>query len=159
MGAWGYGSFENDDALDWLHALEGTRDETVVRTALANVAGAAADDYVQAPEAACAVAAAEVVAAAAGAPAPNLPDEVPEWLAEGAATVPPEWSELARHSVMRVREKSELRELWDEAGARGWLESTADLLERLGGTPYAPRDSNTGDRDPSANRSHRYELP
>jgi len=34
MGAWGLASFDNDDAIDWLHELERTDDFTLVRQTL-----------------------------------------------------------------------------------------------------------------------------
>ena len=39
MGAWGYGSFENDTALDWLVDFEGEGADTVI-VALEDVANA-----------------------------------------------------------------------------------------------------------------------
>ena len=42
MGAWGAGSFENDESLDWLDELE-ERGEAALRDALEPVAGAVED--------------------------------------------------------------------------------------------------------------------
>ena len=75
MGAWGYLPFENDDALDWLEDLEAGGAD-VVRKALAK----AADRYVQAPEGAIALAAAEVAAASQGNPLGDLPENVTDWV-------------------------------------------------------------------------------
>lgn len=130
MGAWGDGPFENDDAGDWVYDLEKTTDASLLRSTLESGTG---DDYLEAPDGANAIAAAEVVAAAMGRPAPSLPDEVTAWVAANAATVTPDVVDLARRAVDRVvADDSELRELWDEAGSDEWLRLTADLRSRLG---------------------------
>jgi len=127
MGAWGARSFENDDALDWVWELEDSSDDSVVRAALVAVHG---DGDVEAPEAACACAAAEVVAASAGRPATWLPNEVTAWVAaHGAAVVG--LREEARAAVQRIAAGSELQQLWAEAGAAEWDAGVADLLGRL----------------------------
>src|SRR5918996_298232 len=64
MGAWGAGIFDNDDAADWVYELEQAGDDSVLAETLAAVANAGADAYVEAPDAAAALAAAAVVAAA-----------------------------------------------------------------------------------------------
>lgn len=63
MGAWGTGSFENDDAADWVAGLDAISPEELTRILIA-----AADDpeYLEGPAASVAVAAAEVVAALEG---------------------------------------------------------------------------------------------
>lgn len=76
MGAWGVGSFENDDAGDWVWELEEAGDGSFLVDTLQPVADAAADKYVEVGEAACALAAAEVVAAALGQPGDDLPASV-----------------------------------------------------------------------------------
>jgi hypothetical protein len=136
MGAWGVGSFENDDALDWAWTLEGDEDGSVLRAAFAAVNDAGESDYVESNDAACAVAAAEVVAAAVGAPGPTLPADAQAWVAARGSVVGPELVEAARSSVERARDSSELRELWDDAGAEEWLAVVDDLRVRL--TPARP---------------------
>jgi hypothetical protein len=74
MGAWGYLAFENDDALDWLEELE-TGGADVVRQALAK----AGDRYVEAPDGATAIAAAEVTSASQGNRG-ELPSSVADWV-------------------------------------------------------------------------------
>ena len=73
MAAWGSGSFENDDAADWLAELG-----TIVPDDLTKIFGQAADDpaYFEAPAASVVVAAAEVVAALNGAPSKGTPAEI-----------------------------------------------------------------------------------
>lgn len=71
MGAWGSGSFDNDDALDWVNDLEGSKGTAVIEFALQAVLDES--DYLEAPECSAALCAAEVVAALKGAPGQGLP--------------------------------------------------------------------------------------
>jgi hypothetical protein len=64
MGARGTGTFENDDAIDRLAGLERSGDDALP-AALIPVAGAQEEAFVEAPDAARALAAAELVASAA----------------------------------------------------------------------------------------------
>ena len=66
MGAWGFGSFDNDDAADFLADATESGDLSLVRGALDNVL--TSTEYVEAPDASQAIAAAEIVAAALGRP-------------------------------------------------------------------------------------------
>jgi len=88
-------------------------------------------DYVETPEASCAIAAAEVVAAGKGAPTSNLPQEVKQWVNEHAAAMRLDLVELARKSVARISENSEVRHLWDEAGDQEWEAVVVRLQRRL----------------------------
>jgi hypothetical protein len=78
MGAWAYGNFANDDALDWVGTLT-DRGSAAIIQALSAVSKS--DEYLDAPFASAAIAAAEVVAALAGSPAATLPPEVSTWVA------------------------------------------------------------------------------
>lgn len=131
MGAWGAGSFENDDAMDWIAGVAESRDRAAISTALDAAAGATG--CLEAPECSEALAAAEVVAAGLGRPSGDAPEEV----ATVVAHFPSEkWSELldlARRAVTRVRNESELRDLWKEADSLDeWLERVDELRARLG---------------------------
>ncbi|HET7139649.1 MAG TPA: DUF4259 domain-containing protein [Arthrobacter sp.] len=127
MGAWGYLPFENDDALDWLEELE-AGGANVVRQALAK----AGDRYVEAPDGAIAIAAAEVTSASQGNPLGELPEKVTDWVATHGPEITAEDVEMALEAVERVKgEKSELAELWDDADEPEWRESLDDLAERL----------------------------
>ena len=54
MGAWGRGSFDNDDAADWVYEFE--RDgAAAVASALRQAAALGEDDYLEAPEASQAI--------------------------------------------------------------------------------------------------------
>lgn len=61
MGAWGVGSFENDNAVDWTYGLEGKSDLSFIETTLDKVLNWGAS-YLEAPDAEEAIAAAEAVA-------------------------------------------------------------------------------------------------
>jgi hypothetical protein len=130
MGTGGTGAFENDGAMDWIAELE-ERGETAIRDALTAAAGAGADTYVEAPAAEAALAAAEVVAALAGHRVDNLPEEVCAWV-DSRGIPADDLVDLALRATKRVASSSELRELWDEAGADQWLATTRDLRYRLG---------------------------
>ncbi|MEO5316884.1 DUF4259 domain-containing protein [Pseudarthrobacter sp. CC12] len=127
MGAWGYLPFENDDALNWLENLKAGGAD-VIRTALAK----AGDRYVEAPEGAIALAAADVTAASQGNPLGDLPENVTDWVTAHGFEITSEDVEMAVEAVERVAgEESELAELWDDAYEPEWRESLDDLRERL----------------------------
>ena len=129
MGGWGTGSFENDDAQNFLGQLKsfGLDD-------LRQILARAADkpDYMEAPESSVAVAAAEVIAALKGAPSRAVPHETEEWVGSAQGGSTPELNELARRAVNRVRINSELKDLWLEAeGLNEWSAGLRDLEQRL----------------------------
>lgn len=131
MGAWGTGSFENDDAADWLGNLG-----TLTPGGLTQVLVQAADHpgYLEAPAAGVAVAAAEVVAALSGSPAGALPPTIGEWTSKNQRASSPELKALAIRALGRVRTNSELKDLWLEAdGLNDWTAAVRDLQGRLGG--------------------------
>lgn len=111
MGVWGYLPFENDDALDWLEELEACGSD-VIRQALAK----AGDRYVEAPDGAVALAAAEVTAASQGNPLGDLPENVTDWVTAHGLEITAEDVEMAVEVVDRVR-------------SQRWLEETIDSQE------------------------------
>ena len=72
------GSFENDDAMDWVNDCVQAASAGVVKAALDRVLDA---DVVEVPDASAAIAAAEVVAASLGKPSPAIPANLKAWLA------------------------------------------------------------------------------
>lgn len=130
MGAWGFGAFDNDDAIDWISDLEESEDATVLEDALIAIPN---DDseYVEAPECSMAVAAAEVVAALAQHPSVDLPEQIREWVKNKPA--PDEKLRRRAHDVIaRILRSSELKELWsDSSDAEAWTASLHDLQRRL----------------------------
>ena len=130
MGAWGVGTFENDDAGDWVYQLESAADLKLVRRTLA--AAADPDGYLEAPACAEALAAAEVVAALAGRPAPDLPEEVRGWAKDHALRAPPDLLDLSVRALDQVAADSELRELWDDSDeGPAWIDRVQELRSRL----------------------------
>ena len=137
MGTWGARSFENDAALDWLSELE-AYGIAAIRNTLEAVTGAIA--YVDADEAQFAVAAAEVVAAARGNGGDELPEEVGVWINAHAAKVSGQDAVLARNAATRVRDSSELQELWDDNGPdNDWKHHIGGLIVRLSKDPVGIR--------------------
>lgn len=129
MGAWSHGSFDNDDALDWVGELQDKNGMEPIVDAFEAVLGA--DDYLEAPEASMGLAAAEVVAALLGKPAEKLPDDVVAWVA-GKKPPKPTLVKKAQHAVKRILTDSELKELWAESGdSDKWQEEVQNLLRRL----------------------------
>ncbi|MEL6870449.1 MAG: DUF4259 domain-containing protein [Pseudomonadota bacterium] len=129
MGAWGLGTFENDDALDWVYELEASTGSGVLNASLAAVDGA---DYLEAPEACAALAAAEVVAALIGTPSQDLPEEVTGWLAANQQQPDAELITMAHRAVSRIKSSSELQELWEETDEyAAWQHAMDELSLRL----------------------------
>jgi hypothetical protein len=129
MGTWGTGSFENDDAADWL-----TRLGTIAPDDLTQIFAQAADNpnYLEAPAASVVVAAAEVIAALNGSPAKELPPEIVRWTNSHRQAPAPEIKALAIRALDRVRRNSELKDLWLEAdGLNEWIAAIQDLQIRL----------------------------
>ena len=130
MGAWGNGSFENDDAADWLAGLSALAPADLTR-----IFAQAADDpaYLEAPAASVAVAAAEVVAALNGSPATGAPAAILDWTKKHQQASSPDLTALALRALDRVRRNSELKDLWMEAdGLNDWIAALKNLQARLG---------------------------
>ena len=136
-GAWGSGSFENDDALDWIGDCADGRADASVSAAFAAVLSG---DYIQAPEGSAAVAAAEVLASAVGKPPSDPPTElaacVKRLRAENVRTL----AATARQALARVLDPkiSELSQLWAEAESEAWRRKIADLQARLARSATRP---------------------
>ena len=137
MPGWGTGSFENEDAQSFLGELKSLRIEDL-QPALARAADQ--EDYIEARESSVAIAAAEVIAALIAAEenreSSPEPRQISDWVGQnkgaGAADLP-EFRDLARRAVERVRANSELKDLWLEAeGLNEWSATLRDLERRLG---------------------------
>jgi uncharacterized protein DUF4259 len=137
MGTHGIGIFDNDDAWDWVHSFERAKSLAFVEGTLDTVI-AAGSNYLEAPEACQALAAADVVARALGRPGQHAYElaAIDEWIER---TRPAATQHLARKAVLAIErilaERSELRDLWEEGGAsddsREWRAIVADLKARL----------------------------
>lgn len=134
MGAWGFKSFDNDDAADWVYAFEEQGAVLITETLKAATAEEEDDDYLDASVCCEALAAAEVVAAVKTGDHSHLSEEAEAALkskADGIAT--PEVVALALDAVKRVRAESELRDLWEESeDFEAWQKDVEALEKRLG---------------------------
>lgn len=128
MGHWGPGSFENDDAADFTNdVLRGG--VAMLEPALRPIAEASLREYVEAPQAAQAIAAAEIVAGGLGWPGPGFPEELHAFVNRQSGWDAAALSGIAVRAVKRVREASELRDL--ASGSPQWANALADLISRL----------------------------
>jgi hypothetical protein len=129
MGAWSHTSFGNDDALDFITEVE-EDGEPAIANAFEVVNFLKPDDYLEAPDASVALAAAELVAARRGKPPADFPPQAAEVVARinDHRTL----SEGAVKAVKRVLDYSELKDLWAESQEFDkWRADVHDLLERL----------------------------
>jgi len=130
MGAWGTGSFENDDARDWIGKLDTVVPEELTRIFADTANGS---NYIEAPEASVVVAAAEVVALS-NSSSSGVPAGILNWTAENRAAFTTELKGVAVRALERVRRNSELKDLWLEAdGLNDWIAAIQDLQSRLQG--------------------------
>lgn len=127
MGAWGLRFDENDDAADWIADFGDSPDWRAIDSVFAHCSG----DYIEAPECSNALAAAEVVAAGLGKTSPHLDGELASW----AMSMPEEAEsrrDVAVQALSRVRDDSELKELWEETDKfADWTASVNETLARL----------------------------
>lgn len=130
MGAWGVKTFENDDAADWVYELEESDDLSVIEAALA---GAEAE-YLEAPVAACVLAAAEVVLAFQKKARPGFPENAAAWVAAHGRLNAGRLNSRAVKALDRVLgEQSELKELWEESGDfESWQQDVREIRAALG---------------------------
>ena len=132
MGAWGIGSFENDDALDWVIELEASDDLSVIQEALKDVF-TMAEDYLEVGGCCRGIAAAEVIAALHGQAKLADSDAAAAWVEahrdlDTSAIVPE-----AQRALQIILSKSELQELWaDSDDYDTWVAEMNDLQSRLG---------------------------
>jgi hypothetical protein len=129
-GASGIGSFENDDAMDWVENELKPSGLKAVQRAIHDVIST--KGYLQAPTCNVAIAACEVLAAAQSRPSADLPPEV----AALATKLPSKPAESlrndARDALSRILAKSELRSLWAESkDYEQWRNAVTALKERL----------------------------
>lgn len=129
-GAWGPGTFENDDALDWVHLCAESTGSATIASALKSAMQPGA---LPAPEGAAAVAAAEVVAAAKGKPSKGLPRELSDWLNHQPKQEIAKFAPVARGALTRVKDPhvSELGQLWEESADQQWSRTIVELEARL----------------------------
>ena len=126
MGAWDTGNFSNDSALDFVAGISVVGD---LQRAIEAVA-ASEEAEIDSDIATEALAAADILASMIGRPAPDQPDTIEKLVAKFGKP-PTALLANARGAVGRIREKSELRDLWEEADSEEWIDVVSDLIERL----------------------------
>lgn len=132
MGTWAAGNFGNDTALDFVESLSGFSDLNATLESFSKNTGELDTD-----QACIALAACDLVAACIGRPAPDMPDIA----VFEEANVSDDHLEKSKALVKRVKEKSELAEVWAEEKEERheWQEVLDDLILRL--TPSIPYES------------------
>ena len=128
------GTFEHDDVADWLAGFE-TDGAAAIEAALTHINEMEKDDFIEGSDAAFALAAAELVAAARDEDFARLPKSIHAAL-EGHedAINAAKLTSAARKAVSRVLRNSELKDQAEEEGeGEEWSESVGELLERLRG--------------------------
>lgn len=134
MGAWDTGIFDNDTACDWACGLKDAHDRALIERTLDAVLDVG-DDYLEAPEAEEALAAAETLARLLGRGGVRnaYTEAVDAWVAAHPGRPSPELLDKARRAVARILgADSELRELWEDSDdADAWRQAVEDLQARL----------------------------
>ena len=134
MGTWALDAFGNDYAMDWAQDLHEYKTLELVETTLDNVIDSQAAEL-EAPFAAEALAALEVIARLLGKPGEEDPAtaEVDEWVAACKKKVTPPLLEKARLAFDKIGEEaSELRQLWqDSEHYADWQADVAHLRSRV----------------------------
>ena len=134
MGAWSHESFGNDDACDWSYELAKADDLSLIESALDAVL-VAGSEYLEAPEASQAIAAAEAVARLQG----NFgikdaySETVDIWVGKVKLSPTSQLITKTRQALARIiSEPSELLELWQESDeADSWLGAVSELRARI----------------------------
>lgn len=133
MGTWGIGSFENDDAADFMIDVLDSGDLSLIREVLDNVL--TSTEYVEARDAALAIVAAEIATAALGRATLAAQQEagLADWLARIRPTIDDNLRQQAVNALRRIlAEHSELRELWEDTGDfQDWQATVMDLEQQL----------------------------
>jgi hypothetical protein len=139
MGAWSIDAFGNDDAADWAQELEEAEDLSLIEEAIDAVLGVGTD-YLEAPEAAVAVAAIEVLARLGGSPGETsaYSEAADEWVARQQAKPGTELIDKAQAAIARIlADDSELSELWQESEDHdAWRAGLEALGSRLSGATW-----------------------
>jgi len=139
VGAWGVEPFDNDDAADWSAEFEGAAEPAGLELLRSALAAVDSPGYLEAPDGAIGVAAAQVVAWLLQ---PDTAQESPYaaavigWLRTNTPSAGVGLVGAARRALSSVRSSdSELAELWAEANEAEWerVLDRIDLQLRSGG--------------------------
>lgn len=151
MEMWGVGSFDNDDAMDWVNQLELAEDVSLIETTLKAITE---DDekYLEIRQCSQAIAASEVVLALVRKTQSDLPSEVTNWLSRQHLTyVDGEYFvQQALSALERIRIDSELKKMWDESDNGGdWHNAVGKLEARLESS-LSPTDNGKSEQEVSS---------
>ncbi|MBC2602102.1 DUF4259 domain-containing protein [Puniceicoccus vermicola] len=148
MGAWGFNTFENDGALDWLDdfldapsekkILEAFSAETtyIQPSLMGRLMGKKPEKFTEELEGDEVLAAGEVVATISGHPANSNPEEL--------KTIPkihlaPDTTTRALAAIEAILANSNLKDCWEESDDfERWKTTVEDLRERLELLPWSP---------------------
>jgi hypothetical protein len=134
MGAWDTDPFGNDTACDWKYELEETNDLSLVENTLQKIHDSASE-YLEAPDAEEAIAAADTLARLRGHfyAKNSYTESLDEWVAKHPQEPPQALVDSAIRAMDRIlTEPSELLELWQESDLFGaWKKHMDDLKSRL----------------------------
>lgn len=132
-GAWDVGTFDNDDALDFIQEVQNADPPTPLSSPFKHARYS--DGYIEADLGARILAAAEAYAALNGKPSPDLPADFAQWLARQQWGRDRKLVGTAENAVKKVLdvESSELAQLWQDSPGdyRAWVKGVEDLLARL----------------------------
>ncbi len=126
-------TFAKPEARDWLNDLLDERDIYFVHNTLEIIVDYPSDEKPDAWDCCCAMAAAEIVAAACGKPPADFPEEAREWMEAYGFEADSDVIELARKALERLGHSCASPD-WVDSGhqAADWLKDVEDLRHRLG---------------------------
>jgi hypothetical protein len=134
MGTWGIGVFENDTACDFAGDVAESGGPASLEKALDHVL-AIQDGYLEASDAAEALAAADIIARLNGSRGEQTAytASIDQWVDRQQSPPPQQLIDKARRCVSRIlTEPSEMVELWQEAGEfDAWKRSVEAVFARL----------------------------
>lgn len=134
MGAWDADPFGNDTACDWKYGLDDVGDLSLIEATIKKV-NEAGDEYLEAPEAEEAIAAADTIARLKGRfyVKNAYTESVDDWVGKHNLTPSPELVGAAIRAIDRITTPpSELLELWGESEQfQTWKQHMEDLKARL----------------------------
>lgn len=126
------GNFSNDEATDWLYDLEETYGAELLAEAFNVITRG---EFHEQADCCIALAAAEMVAAAKGKPAADLPEDARKWLGnQDTADINKikALNKKAITAVKKVQAHSELRDQWEDSDEwHSWNMVIDGLLKRL----------------------------
>lgn len=132
MGAWGFGAFENDDALDFLGDLREAGSWKSAAAEIQRIAADIADDeYIEAPDACVLLAAGALAAHQRGRPVAQWSDDIPP---SSFPTCPDRVVAAIAAALPRAVRgpDSELRDLWEDTDdLKDWLKESEDIIAAL----------------------------